>query len=77
VAVEQASALGWERWTGMHGTIIAMRSFGASGPGRDVRQHFGFTAAAVAEAVRAAVDRNRSGSPPSANGRKAVPLVPR
>jgi transketolase len=77
VAVEQASALGWERWTGMHGTIIAMRSFGASGPGRDVRQHFGFTAAAVAEAVRAAVDRNRPGSPPSANGRKAVPLVPR
>ena len=55
VAVEQASALGWERWVGTQGTIIAMRSFGASGPGRDVRQHFGFTAAAVAAAVRAAL----------------------
>ena len=63
VAVEQASALGWERWTGTQGTIIAMRSFGASGPGRDVRQHFGFTIAAVAEAVRAAVSlRVTSGS---------------
>jgi transketolase len=75
VAVEQASALGWERWTGTQGTIIAMRSFGASGPGRDVRQHFGFTAAAVAEAVRAAVGRSRPSSPQSANGRKAVPLA--
>ncbi len=55
VAVEQASALGWERWVGARGTIIAMRSFGASGPGRDVRAHFGFTAAAVADAVRAAL----------------------
>ncbi len=55
VAVEQASALGWERWVGTQGTIIAMRSFGASGPGRDVRQRFGFTAAAVAAAVRAAL----------------------
>jgi len=49
VAVEQASALGWERWVGTQGTIIAMRSFGASGPGRDVRRYFGFTAGAVAK----------------------------
>jgi transketolase len=54
VAVEQAASLGWERWVGTHGTIIAMRTFGASGPGRDVRPHFGFTAAAIADAVRAA-----------------------
>jgi transketolase len=55
VAVEQAAALGWERWVGAEGTVIAMRSFGASGPGPAVRQHFGFTAAAVADAVRAAL----------------------
>jgi hypothetical protein len=30
-----------------------MRSFGVSGPGPDVRRHFGFTAEAVAAAVRA------------------------
>jgi transketolase len=52
VAVEQAATLGWERWTGDQGTIIGMHSFGASGPGPDVRRHFGFTAGAVTEAVR-------------------------
>jgi transketolase len=55
VAVEQAATLGWERWTGDQGTIIGMRSFGASGPGAAVREHFGFTAQAVADAVRALV----------------------
>jgi transketolase len=55
VAVEQAAALGWERWVGGQGTVIGMRSFGASGPGRELRRHFGFTAQAVAEAVRAAL----------------------
>jgi transketolase len=53
VAVEQAATLGWERWTGDRGTIIGMHSFGVSGPGPDVRRHFGFTAEAVAGAVRA------------------------
>jgi transketolase len=51
VAVEQPATLGWERWTGDQGTIIGMHSFGVSGPGPDVRRHFGFTA--EAEAVRA------------------------
>jgi transketolase len=55
VAVEQAAPLGWERWVGGQGTVIGMRSFGASGPGRELRRHFGFTAEAVAEAVRAAL----------------------
>jgi transketolase len=49
--------LGWERWVGDRGTIIGMRPFGASGPGAAVREHFGFTAQAVAAAVRAALDR--------------------
>ncbi len=56
-AVEQAAALGWERWTGAQGTIIGMRSFGASGPGHEVRRHFGFTAGEVAGAVRACLAR--------------------
>ena len=53
VAVEQAATLGWERWVGDRGTVIGMQSFGASGPGRELRRHFGFTAEAVAAAVRA------------------------
>jgi transketolase len=65
VAVEQAATLGWERWVGERGVIIGMRSFGASGPGAAVREHFGFTAAAVVAAVRAALDREMSAARPS------------
>lgn len=60
VTVEQAAALGWERYAGDRGTIIGMTSFGASGPGDDVRSHFGFTPAAVAAAVRQTIERVRS-----------------
>jgi transketolase len=59
VAVEQGSTLGWERWVGDRGTVIGMRSFGASGPGAAVREHFGFTAPAVAAAVRAVLAQER------------------
>lgn len=52
VAVEQASPLGWERYTGTHGKIIGMSTFGRSGPGPEVQAHFGFTASAVADAVQ-------------------------
>jgi transketolase len=55
VAVEQAAALGWERYVGARGKIIAMTGFGASGPGDAVRAHFGFTAAAIADTVREVV----------------------
>ena len=64
VAVEQAATLGWERWVGDQGTVIGMQSFGASGPGRELRRHFGFTAEAVAGVVRTALaTRGVNGSP--------------
>ena len=50
VAVEQAAALGWDRYVGRTGEIIAMRSFGASAPYRDLKTRFGFTAQHVYEA---------------------------
>ena len=52
VAVEAASPLGWDRWTGDVGAIIGMRGFGASAPGDEVFAHFGFTAQAVAARAR-------------------------
>jgi transketolase len=71
VAVEQAATLGWERWVGDRGTVIGMRSFGASGPGRELRRHFGFTVEAVAEAVRTALARRGvNGSPVGAVSRR-------
>ncbi|QYE33607.1 MULTISPECIES: transketolase [Sphingosinicellaceae] len=53
VAVEAASPLGWDRYAGPAGTVIAMRSFGASAPIGDLMEKFGFTAADVLSAARA------------------------
>ena len=52
VSVEAASGLGWERYTGRHGAVLAMHSFGLSAPGEDVLPHFGFDAAHVEQAAR-------------------------
>ena len=43
VAVEQASTIGWERYAGLRGTIIGMRTFGASAPLKELLIKFGFT----------------------------------
>jgi transketolase len=53
VAVEQASAFGWDRYVGPSGTTIAMRTFGASAPLKDLERRFGFTPEAIVEAARA------------------------
>jgi transketolase len=52
VCVEMASAFGWERYAGSTGAIIAMRSFGASAPLKDLMKHFGFSANAVYQAAK-------------------------
>ncbi|GAS85915.1 transketolase [Mycolicibacterium brisbanense] len=59
IAVEAASGFGWERHVGPSGRIIAMRSFGASGPGHDVRSHYGFTAEEIVSAASELVGRTR------------------
>jgi transketolase len=59
VSVEAAAALGWDRYVGPKGTILAMRSFGASAPIKDVQKHFGFTAEHIAEAARALLSGRR------------------
>ncbi len=60
VSVEQAATLGWERYVGMHGTIIGMRSFGGSAPLKALQDKFGFTVEKVAAAARAQRDRTRA-----------------
>jgi transketolase len=52
VTVEAAAPLGWDRYAGASGTIIAMRSFGASAPIGDLMQKFGFTTQDVLAAAR-------------------------
>ncbi|WP_051341146.1 transketolase [Azospirillum halopraeferens] len=53
VAVEALGTFGWERWVGEDGAVIGMTGFGASAPADQLYRHFGITAEAVADAVRA------------------------
>jgi transketolase len=57
VGVEAAVEFGWSRWTGDHGAFVGMQGFGASAPAPKLYEHFGITAAKVAEtASRVAQD---------------------
>jgi transketolase len=51
VAVEAAASLGWHRFTGLDGAVIAIDRFGASAPGATVMAHLGITAEAVVAAA--------------------------
>jgi transketolase len=57
VAVEQASTLGWERYTGLRGTIIGMKTFGASAPLKELLVKFGFTGENVYAAAKQQLSR--------------------
>ncbi|MCK4547304.1 MAG: transketolase [Candidatus Eisenbacteria sp.] len=58
VAVEAGVRMGWERWVGDAGEILGIERFGASAPGETNMQEFGFTAEAVAEAVKISMASN-------------------
>ena len=53
VAVEAAIKQGWERFIGEDGGFVGMTGFGASAPAPDLYKHFGITAEAVVDAVKA------------------------
>jgi transketolase len=57
VAVEAGTSIGWRRYVGLDGGIIARREFGASAPLKDLLKHFGFTAERVVEEARASIER--------------------
>jgi transketolase len=57
VAVEQASTLGWERYTGLRGTILGMKTFGASAPLKELLVKFGFTGENVYAAAKQQLSR--------------------
>jgi transketolase len=57
VSVEAASPIGWHRWVGDDGDVVAMEGFGASAPAKELYQHFGITGEAVAERARAVLAR--------------------
>ncbi|MGF1461968.1 MAG: transketolase [Maricaulaceae bacterium] len=55
VAVEAAVRLGWDRFIGPEGGFVGMTGFGASAPAKALYPHFGITADAVVQAVKARV----------------------
>ena len=57
VSVEKASRFGWERYVGLEGERIGMKTFGASAPLKELQKKFGFTADAVVSAALAQVNK--------------------
>ncbi len=51
VAVEASQVDYWRKWVGLDGDVVGLTSFGESGPGAAVMQHFGITPDAVVAAV--------------------------
>ena len=57
VAVEQASTFARERYTGLEGRIIAMKTFGASAPLKELQREFGFEPNLVVQAAKQLLGR--------------------
>ena len=57
VAVEQASTVGWARYTGTTGEILGMKTFGASAPLKVLQEEFGFTKEHVVSDAKAQLGR--------------------
>jgi transketolase len=57
VSVEMASTFGWERYVGLKGKMIGMRSFGASAPLKDLLKKFGIQVDNVVAAAKEVVGK--------------------
>lgn len=51
VAVEAGATSPWYKYVGLDGSVLGLDRFGESGPGPELMEYFGFTSAAVREAV--------------------------
>lgn len=52
IAVEAGISMGWDRFTGKDGKIIAIDKFGASAPGNKVLEEYGFTAENIVKTAK-------------------------
>jgi transketolase len=57
VGIEAAASLGWERWTGDRGAIVALDRFGASAPAGELAKAFGFVPERIAEVAAGLLTR--------------------
>lgn len=59
IAIEAASPDWWSRYTGLDGAVIGMKNFGASAPGSELFERFGFTAENVVKIAENLLSRNK------------------
>ena len=52
ISMEAGITMGWEKYIGSNGLSIGINHFGASAPGKDLAQEFGFTADQVEKKIR-------------------------
>ncbi len=57
VAVEAGVRLGWERYVGIEGAVISVERYGASAPGSEVMERFGFTSGNIARVAKETMAR--------------------
>lgn len=57
LAVEAGCEQGWYKYVGLDGDVIAMNSFGASGPANELFEEFGFTVENIVAKAEAIVNK--------------------
>lgn len=58
LAIEMGASLGWHKYVGDEGKVLAIDTFGASAPGHIVVEKFGFTTENIVHTVKKLVDEN-------------------
>ncbi|MEP3049137.1 MAG: transketolase [Roseibium sp.] len=56
IAVEAGIRMGWDRFIGNDGSFVGMSGFGASGPYKELYEHFGITKDAIVTAAKKKLD---------------------
>ena len=53
ISMEAGITMGWEKYIGVNGLSIGIDHYGASAPGKDLSEEFGFTSEKVENKIRA------------------------
>lgn len=59
VSVEASKDFGWGRYIGLDGDMVGMKGFGASAPGNQLFEYFGFTPENIANTMREVLAQNQ------------------
>jgi transketolase len=61
ISIEAGVAMGWERWVGPEGAVLAIERFGASAPADQIFENFSFTSGHLCEVARRVLTGNLRG----------------